>query len=165
VNVIRIIVKVVLLTLVWVILRESVSVADIIVGLVISILCIWYSQKFIPLSRIKGVNFFKLVLYPLFLVGQIYIAGFYVIKRIFAGASTHITTVKTKIENEELRVILADSITLTPGSVLLDLTGDNITVVWLSGKSELYQDRDVDKLIKGSLEEKLLAAEIETGTS
>lgn len=147
----------------WIILRQSVSVADIIFGIGISILCMWYSQKFIPFSRIKGVNFFKLALYPLYLLGQIYIAGFYVIKMIFEGANTYITTVKTEIQNEELRVILADSITLTPGSVLLDLTGENITVVWLNSKNEHGQDMDADRLIKGSLEEKLLAAQIETG--
>jgi len=157
----RIFIKIALLTLVWVVLRESFSVADFIIGIIISVFCIWYSQKFIPFSTIKGVSFLKLALYPFYLLGQIYVAGFYVIKMIFFGAKTYITTVKTSIKNEELRVILADSITLTPGSVLLDLTDDNITVVWLRGKNEHHKPEDADGLIKGRLEEKILMAQIE----
>jgi len=157
--------KIALLTLIWVVLRESFSIVDIIIGMFISIACIWYSQKFIPLSHVKGINFFALVKYAFYLIGQIYIAGFYVIKMILFGATTYIVTVKTNLINETLKIILADSITLTPGSVLLDLTKDNITVVWLRSKNEKHPPQNADELIKGQLEKKLLCMQEESTTN
>ena len=151
-----------LLTVVWLVLRETFSVADVIFGVFISIVCLWYSQKFIPLRRIEGVSFFKLVLYHFYLIWQIYVSGFYVIKVIFTGANTYISTVKTAIKNEELRVVFADSITLTPGSVMLDLTGHDVTVLWLRDKNEAHKTEDADRLIKGQLEKKLMAAQQDT---
>ena len=155
--------SVALLTLVWLVLRETVSFADVAFGVILSALCLWYSQKFIPLRKIQGVSFFKLVLYHFYLLWQIYVSGFYVIKIIFTGANTHITTIKTLINNEELRVIFADSITLTPGSVMLDLTGNDVTVLWLCDRREADKVKDADRFIKGQLESKLMDAQLEGG--
>ena len=157
----RTMVSIAVLTVVWLILREAFSVVDVVFGVVISILCLWYSQKFIPLRKLEGVSFFKLALFHFYLIWEIYASGLYVIKIIFTGANTYITTIKTSLKNEELRVILADSITLTPGSVMLDLTGDNVTTLWLRDKNEHIRPEDADGLIKGPLEEKLLKAQKE----
>lgn len=152
--------KVALLTLIWIVLREEVSLFTVAVGIGVSILCIWYSWKFLPIKTITGVNFFKLILYFFYLIGQIYVSGIYVIKIILKGkARADLVEIKTSIANDTLRVILADSITLTPGSVMLDLTDDNITVMWLR---ETHEPKHVDNagdLIKGHLEEKLLKTE------
>jgi len=150
-------IKIIVLTFFWFILREAFSFADLIFGLTISFICIWYSRKFIPYNAVRGVSFLKLAFFVFYLLGQIYSAGFYVIKMILTGATSHIVTVKTPIKNEILRVVLADSITLMPGSILLDLNGDDITVLWMYDKEELPPDLDVK--LKGKLEEKILAAQ------
>ena len=153
--------KIILLTIAWLILRESISVFDILLGVSISAICVWYSKKYIPFKNVTGVHIFKLALYFFYLVGQIYIAGFYVIKMTLFGANAHFYTTKTKIKNELLRVIFADSITLTPGSILIDLTDDNLTVAWLLSKKGLPPPEDADELLKGNLENLLLNAQKE----
>ena len=146
--------------MVWIVLREEFTAFSIITGLFISIAAIAYSNKFLPLNKIKNVNFLSLIPYVFYLFGQIYLSGFYVIKIIVMGkARADIVATRTKITNPSLRVMLADSITLTPGSILLDLSDDNITVVLLMDKDKVMEEADLDKKIKGRLEEKLLIAE------
>ena len=73
---------------------------------------------------------------------------------ILFGAKAEIIEVNTKIEDEALRVILSDSITLTPGSIMLDLTDDKIIVLWLRGRNNKIENAEA--FVKGALEEKLL---------
>jgi len=151
--------KVAILTIIWLVLRASVSPMDIFFGVAVSLLCVWYSQKFIPIGAITGVKFYKLIPYIFYLIGQIYVSGFYVIKMILTGATTYTVSVKTTIQNETLRVILGDSITLTPGSTLLDIADDKITVVLLCSKKDAAPLENADKKIKGNLENWLLKIE------
>lgn len=152
--------KVALLILIWVILRGEFNPFEVIVGAVVGLSCVAYSRKFLPLKQIENVKFFRLFLYVFYLIGQMYLAGYHVVKLIIKGqARAEILTTKTIIENETLRVILGDSITLTPGSVMVDLSGDVLTVLYLAGGNEVIKPEDVDKLLKGSLEEKLLACQ------
>ena len=148
--------KVAFFTLVWMILREDFSWQTAALGVFFSSVCIIYSQKFIPVKSFENVHIHKLLLYLLFLIWQIYLSGFYVIYLIIKGARAEIVTVKTKITHPTLRVMLADSITLTPGSILVDLTNENITVVCLMGRDYPVGDERAATFIKGSLEERLL---------
>jgi len=155
------IIKIALLTVIWVVLREEVTPFTVVTGVGISIGAIAYSRRFLPLSRITNVSFSVLIPYIFYLIGQIYLSGFYVIKIILQGkARADIIETRTVITNEALRVILADSITLTPGSILLDLTEDRITVVVLMSSNEpAVTGAEADGLVKGHLEEKLIAAQ------
>jgi len=147
------------LTVVWVLLMEELSVMSVAVGVVTGILVTLFSRKFLPLQEIHNVNFFKLITYPIYLIGQIYMAGFAVMKIIIKGSVVDIVTVKTKLKNEALRIILADSITLTPGSILLDLENKNLTLLWIRGKDTPGDPDTAGELLKGGMEKRLLKAE------
>jgi len=147
---------VIVLTLVWIILREYFSVFTVVAGIGVSIGCIWFYHKYIPLKEILKANYLKLFLYFLYLIGQVYYAGFFVIKVILTGGKVDIVDVKTKLTDETLRVMLADSITLTPGSILLDLKGDTLTLLWLREKSDMRDKSVADNVLKGGLEDQLL---------
>ena len=148
------------LLVIWVLLREDASLFTILTGVIICFGCIIYSRFFLPLNPIKNVKFHMLIPYLLYLFGQIYISGFYVIKMILKGkARADIMDTKTLITNEALRVMLADSITLTPGSILLDLSEDVIKVVVLMSEDDPQIPENVDEIVKGRLEVKLLEAQ------
>ena len=148
------------LTCVWILLREDFTVATILSGLFFSIITLMFCKKALPVGKVTNVRFSKLALYPLFLIGQVYIAGFHVIKLIFTGASAEIIQVKTSIKNESLRILLVDSVTLTPGSVLINLDGSKFTLLWLRGKGEeSLSTEERDELIKGRLEKWLIKAQ------
>jgi len=142
---------------------ENFNPITLVIGVILSWACLAYSNKFLPFKRIEKVNFFKLATYPFYLIGQIYASGLYVIKIIFTGERVDIVEVKTKLKAETLRVILADSITLTPGSVLLDLHDDVLKLVWLRPKTELDPEvtQDAEERLKNKLENQLLKADVE----
>ncbi|MCL2396997.1 MAG: Na+/H+ antiporter subunit E [Defluviitaleaceae bacterium] len=148
------------LTVVWIILMEEISWRVLGMGMLTVIACMHLGSKFLPYDEIKNVNFFKLATYPLFLVGQIYAAGFQVIKVILLGCRVDVVKMKTRLNNETLRIILADSITLIPGSVLLELDGEDVTVLWItSSKAPVLDAAGTDELIKGKLERRLAVAQ------
>jgi len=155
------VVVVVALTLVWIILVERFSAVAIIVGLVISVGCVFFAHRYLPLSKIKGVDFGKLTTYPFFLIGQIFLSGIYVSKIILFGARTDIVQARTILKNDSLRVMLADSVTLTPGSLLLELKDDDMTILWLRSRDapNAEDTEDIDEQIMGKLESKLIQAQ------
>ena len=152
---------VLILTLLWVTLVESFAPWAIASGLGVSALCVFFSRKYLPLGKIKGVDFNKLIAYPLYLLGQILVSSIYVSRLILFGARTDIVDIKTEIENDSLRVMLADSITLTPGSMLLELEDDKMTILWLRGKNDpdICDIADADQKIMGKLDSKLIIAQ------
>jgi len=148
------------LTCVWILLREDFTAVTILSGLFFSAVTLFLCKKALPMGKVTNVRFSKLAMYPLFLIGQVYIAGFHVIKLIFTGASAEIIHVKTNIENESLRILLVDSVTLTPGSVLISLEGNKFTLLWLKGKEdEALSIKARDELVKGRLEKWLIRAQ------
>ena len=152
--------SIIILTFLWVILSERISPVTMAAGLFIGAGCVFFSGKFLPLNKITGVNFFRLAMYPLYLIGQIYLAGFQAIRLILSGSKVDIVEIKTEITNEFLEVILANSITLIPGTVSLELKDEKITVLWLRDKKSGSDDMDkADEIIKGNLERKLLKAQ------
>ena len=149
------------LVLAWIILSETFDPLFIFAGIIIGIFSIYLSRKYLPIKKIDNVSLSKLWFYPFYLLGQIYIGGIYVTKIILLGERTDVVTIKTHLEVESLRVMLADTITLTPGSILLDLDDKYIKVVWLRKRTdpdpELVENKD--EILKGSLEKKLFKAQ------
>jgi len=149
------------LTLVWIILVESWSFIAIITGIAIGVVCVFFAKKYLPLQRIAGVNFNKLATYPFFLLGQIFSSSIYVSKIILFGAKTDIVKVETNLKNDSLRVMLADSVTLTPGSLLLELQDEKMTILWLRPKDspEVEQTENTGEQIMGKIEKRLTKAQ------
>jgi multisubunit Na+/H+ antiporter MnhE subunit len=86
----------------------------------------------------------------------VYIAGILAIKYIATGARAEIFEVKTGVSGAVLRTILANSITLVPGSVTLDLSDDRITLLWLTNDAaDSGHIRDAEILVNGKLEKML----------
>jgi len=152
---------VVALTLMWIIMVESFSAVSIMVGITISVGCVFFAHRYLPLAKIKGVDFGKLATYPFFLVGQIFSSGIYVSKIILCGARTDIVQARTSLKNDSLRIMLADSVTLTPGSLLLEIKEDDMTILWLRnrGDPDPQDTVDIDRQIMGKLESKLAKAQ------
>ena len=147
---------IILLTIIWTILRESVSILGVAAGLAISFCCVFFFNRFIPLPKSEPIKPFRLAIYVFYLIGQIYIGGIEAIRIILFGASVDIVEMKTRIRSKVLRTILVNSITLVPGSVSLDLNEDTITVLWLARKTVEPADiKKTSELFKGKLEKML----------
>ena len=64
-----------------------------------------------------------------------------------------IVKVKTHLKSEFAQVLLANSITLTPGTVTVDIEGGYLFVHWLSIRSK--HPHDAAEKIKGNFEKHL----------
>jgi len=149
------------LTLIWLILIGSFSILSLCLGLGFSIVSIYICRRLLPSSEtIKDVNLFKIALYPFYLIFAVYLSAFNAMKFIFTGTNVSVIEVKTRISNGFLRTILANSITLTPGSASLELKDNTITLLWLNGKNESRNDaQKAGETIKNKLERILIKAE------
>jgi len=138
---------------------EALTWQNLAIGMLASMACMHFGSKFLPYSEISNINFFKLATYPFYLIGQIYVSGFYVIKVILTGAEIDIVTLKTEISCESLRIMLAHSITITPGSILLDFKDEFLTILWIRDKNKSGDEKTADEFLKQKLERRLLKAE------
>lgn len=149
------------MTVIWIILVESFAPIFLISGVIVSIVTLYFSKKYLPLKEIENVAFSKLMFFPFYLIGQIYLSSIYVMKVIIVGERVDIVEIKTSLKDESLKSLLADTITLIPGAVSLDVSGDTITIAWLRKKTdpdpELVPNKD--EILKGKLEYKLLKAQ------
>jgi len=150
------------LTVIWIILVESFAPIFLISGVIVSSVTLYFSKKYVPLKEMENVDFSKLIFFPFYLIGQIYLSAIYVMKVILIGERVDIIEIKTTLEDESLKSILADTITLIPGAVSLDVSDDNtITIAWLRKKNEPDPEliENKDEILKGKLEYKLLKAQ------
>jgi len=133
----------------WIALRESIGVWTLVQGLVISIGCTIFFNRYLPLKKTEDVNFFKLILFPFKMVGQIFKCAIYVIEVIFKGARVDIVEIDTTLSSETLIDILGDTLTLTPGSVMLDAKDKTLTVLWLRKQGDPDEIQDARKEVVG----------------
>ncbi|MCL2386231.1 MAG: Na+/H+ antiporter subunit E [Defluviitaleaceae bacterium] len=134
------------LTLVWCILMEGVSWQNVAVGLFMSMLSLHFVGKFFHFDEIKDVEFSKLIGYPFWLLARIYVDAFLLMKLILSDAKWEIVEEELEVENEALRIILADSITLTPGSVYVERHGNKITLLCIGNRKKKGYPASVDDL-------------------
>lgn len=142
----------------WIILNEKVSVITFMSGGILGILAVMLTENVLTYSNYRNtynVNIFEMLKYLFYLLFEIYYSGFSAVKMILSGdVNPDIVTIETEIEDDFKKCILANSITLTPGTVTLDVEGKQLKVLWINC---LTKDGKVaGEKIKGKLERKLL---------
>lgn len=118
----------ILLFLLWVALNGKFTFEIAMFGVVISAFVYWFMCKFLeydPKSDIRFLkNFFNIIAYIGVLFVEIVKSSFVVIKMVYSSKmdiQPQIIFFDVPIKNEFLRTILANSITLTPGTMTVDV--------------------------------------------
>ncbi len=92
-----------------------------------------------------------LVFYLLFLLFKMYASSFAVLYNVIRGnINPRVVHFRTRLKSDIARVILTNSITLTPGTITLSLDDDHLIVHWLEAKTT--HSRYAGELIKGKME-------------
>jgi multicomponent Na+:H+ antiporter subunit E len=92
-----------------------------------------------------------LVLYLLLLFFSIYRASFRTAWSVITGNyNPRVVHFRTRLNSDIARSVLAGSVTLTPGTITLELTEDHLVVHWLN--SVTTHSRYAGELVKGTLE-------------
>ncbi|MBN2281630.1 MAG: Na+/H+ antiporter subunit E [Candidatus Marinimicrobia bacterium] len=132
----------IILMIIWLVLTNSLKTEELLSGLIISLLLTHflsanYRELGLPRLRLKrAANF---IAYVFVLLSEIIKANFDVAYRVLhpkMPIRPGIIIIKTSLKQDIAKVILANSITLTPGTFTLDIKDDALLIHWINVKSE-----------------------------
>lgn len=127
---------------IWLALTTTFQWQELSIGIFISlILALFLNKNYLKLGlppiSIKRIIFFILYISVLFI--EIVKANFDVAYRVIhpkMPIKPGIIIIKTELKQDIAKMILANSITLTPGTFTLDIKGDELLIHWIYVRSE-----------------------------
>lgn len=145
--------------LVWIIFNGKITAEIVWIGLAVSVFVFWFMCKFMGYSVQKEKNFYKKFVsfggYVYILIKEIISANmtlFHMIMTEKERIEPVLVTFHTDLKTETARVILANSITLTPGTITVSIEENKLVVHCL--------DKSLSDGLKDSVfEQKLKAME------
>lgn len=131
---------------VWLCLTSSLQAQELITGGIASVIVAaflgrGYERLGMPPFSLR--RFWYIFLYVLKLAIEIIKANFDVAYRVLHPAlpiKPGIVTVATKLKNNMAKLILANSITLTPGTFTVDVIGERLLIHWINVRSDNQED-------------------------
>lgn len=149
-----------ILTLYWASLFELFSAQILIYGLIFSVIAVFISEKLALHDSYYNLYYFNILKLPLYfctLLVEIYRSSFAVIPAILSGKSDlSIISIPTNIKNDFQVSIMANSITLTPGTITIDMKENELMILWLNPKTS--NSSAAGDIIKGRFEKILKEA-------
>lgn len=143
-----------LTTLFWIVLFEKANLSTSVTGLILSIIIISFTEKYLlkeSFYQLLNFNILKLSVYFFILLYEIYANAIITIYQIITlQINPDIVTIHTDLKTNTQKCILANSITLTPGTVTIELEDQTLKVLWLDAKNK--NSVIAGNLIKGKLE-------------
>ena len=138
----------------WMLLEGRWTVETMLTGIVLSTLVYLFCWKFLDYSPrrewavIRRIP--RAVGYLFWLIGQIFVSGFMTISRIWSGREVrpHLVSFRSALRTDPGRVLLSQSITLTPGTLTVDQRNGRFLVHALDDAyTEGLQDSEMEKRI------------------
>ena len=126
-----------ILLAVWLLLNSSFEIHILSVGVVVSlIITLVFCRNCNVFSEIKLTPkaFFYAIIYVFVFSGALIKSNFDVARRVVTPSlpiNPGIITVKTKLKSKIGRLMLANSITLTPGTLTIDIKDDILYIHWI----------------------------------
>ena len=145
--------------LIWMCLTSSVHYQEVVTGIFISLLLTIFLYKHyheLGLPSLTVRRFMYFLIYLVVLFKEIVKANFDVAYRVIhpkMPIEPGIVVIKTELKQNIAKMILANSITLTPGTFTLDILGDNLLIHLINVRTE---DREEATRIIGKRFEKYL---------
>ncbi|MBP0980077.1 MAG: Na+/H+ antiporter subunit E [Oscillospiraceae bacterium] len=125
----------ILLFLLWLALNGRITAEIVAFGVVIAAAVYWFMCRFLEYSHKSDIrffkNFFRTLQYMFVLLVEIVKSSFAVIKIVFSkklDIQPQIVFFDVPLKSEFLRTILANSITLTPGTITVDLDENHFCI-------------------------------------
>ena len=138
----------------WMLLEGRWTLEIVLTGIVLSALIYLFCWKFLDYSPrrewavIRRIP--RAVAYLFWLIGQIFVAGFMTMSRIWSGREVkpHLVSFRTALRSDAAKVLLSQSITLTPGTLTVDQRDGRFLVHALDDAfTEGLRDSEMEKRI------------------
>jgi multicomponent Na+:H+ antiporter subunit E len=123
--------------IIWLLLTWSLKFQEVMVGIVVAFIVTLLTRDLFPDEMIKFLNpvrFFWAIIYLPYLIFYIILANFDVAYRVLnpnLPILPGIVKVKTALKSELAKTILANSITLTPGTLTVEIDEDDYYIHWI----------------------------------
>lgn len=145
----------VLFFLAWIIFNGNITLEIIIFGVVIAAVMFAFMCKFMDYSLKKEVNVYKkfiwFLVYIVLLIREIIKANLAIIPKILTVEEEMepcLVKFRTSLKSDFTRMLLANSITLTPGTITVSLEGDEYTIHCLdTSLAEGLENSDFEKAL------------------
>ena len=143
----------------WLLFTYSLDPFSLLLGVIFSFIISLVSydlfiEKEEKIQQGKLPRFQYLIPYFFVLLYEIYKGSLLVVYAVLTRKiKPGIVKIKTGLDSKFARALLANSITLTPGTVTVDMEGDSLSVHWLFVKTN--NEAKAAKIIKGSFEPQL----------
>ena len=125
----------ILLLLFWIILNGKITLEILLIGAVFAAAIFWFMCKFLDYSpkyeMFVAKNFFWIITYFVVLVIEMFKSAIAVYKRVYSKKieiQPQMVFFDVDIKSEFLRFVLANSITLTPGTITVDVDDNHFCV-------------------------------------
>ncbi len=131
---------------VWLLLTWSLAPAQVIAGAVIALLVIGLVGDMFLFKAGRALNpirIFWMILYIPYLIWYILLANLDVAYRVIhpdLPIRPGIVKVKTSLTTDMAKTFLANSITLTPGTLTVDIKGDELYIHWIYVRGNNVKD-------------------------
>ncbi|MEA1898004.1 MAG: Na+/H+ antiporter subunit E [Bacteroidota bacterium] len=130
------------LFIVWNAFTSNFQAQEVITGLIISFLLALFTSRFFDCCSLRVLHpvslFYSIVYVFVFLIALIR-SNFDMAKRVLSPSlpiNPGIVKFKTKLQSDFAKMMLANSITLTPGTLSVDLIEDTLYVHWIDVKTD-----------------------------
>ena len=145
-----------LFLLAWIIFNGNITLEIMIFGVVIAAVMLAFMYKFMDYSLKKELNVYRksiyFLAYVILLIREIVKANLAIIPRILTieeEMDPVIVKFRTSLKSDFTRMLLANSITLTPGTITVSLEEDEYTIHCLdSTLAEGLENSDFEKALK-----------------
>ena len=140
----------------WIIFNGNITVEILVFGVIIAAVMLAFMCRFMDYSLEKEKNVYKksvwFLAYAVILLREIVKANLAIIPKILTieeEMEPVIVTFRTYLKSDFTKMLLANSITLTPGTITIDLEGDVYTIHCLdTSLAEGLADSDIEKALK-----------------
>ncbi|MBN2625455.1 MAG: Na+/H+ antiporter subunit E [Spirochaetales bacterium] len=147
----------VILFIFWILLTASLNGQELVLGAVLALLASWVSLKIAPQDPGERLSFRNWLLYVPTLFIEIVLANISIARLVLSpkiNINPGIVKIPTKLKSDRKKWFLAQAITLTPGTVTLDILDDYLLVHWIDieGSDSEEQGRIIKEKFEKAME-------------
>lgn len=125
----------ILLTFIWCVLNEQFNITTILSGIFVSFVTFFILKLIQPDVKKQytyNISALRLIFFLLVVFKEIYVSAYKAIKHILKNEiNPQFVATTSRIKRPWLQALIANSITLTPGTVTIHLHEGNYTILWL----------------------------------
>jgi len=148
----------ILLTFIWCVLNEQFNIATMLSGIFVSFVTFFILKLIQPNVKktfTYNISILRLVFFLFIVFKEIYVSAYKTIKHILKNEiNPQFVATSTKIKRSWLQALIANSITLTPGTVTIHLHEGNYTILWLYPLT--IHQKDIKRHLIQSFEDALI---------